>query len=276
MKLRSGLLLGAILLTFGSVAHPTKADTRLSGLASYYSQGPKTASGERYNPAALTAAHRTLPFNTCVRVTNLSNGKWVVLRINDRGPYLRGRIIDVSPAAAAALDFVKRGITKVSLTILHETGTGASNTRQTQSCADQITTPTIQAAPINRAGAPNHALVPHLPTPARANADIQLVRSDWTSAGSDLLAIKPERARRAQGGARFADEAANIGPEVRVAYQQAARFGRSDPRPAIGPYPGARASSYAPVGPEAGQDEDEAFLSVGSTRDHPGMACFAA
>jgi len=85
-----------------------------SGIASVYAySGGKTASGERANPGALTAAHRTLPFGTHVRVTNKRNGHSVVVRINDRGPFTRGRVIDVTPAAARALGF--SGLTQVSL-----------------------------------------------------------------------------------------------------------------------------------------------------------------
>jgi rare lipoprotein A len=73
------------------------------GLASFYENGSATASGERFNADELTAAHRTLPFGTRVRVTNHSNGRSVVVRINDRGPFVHGRIIDVTPAAAHAL-----------------------------------------------------------------------------------------------------------------------------------------------------------------------------
>jgi rare lipoprotein A len=78
-----------------------------SGTASVYSYetGSKTASGERLNPGGLTAAHRTLPFGTRVRVTNKSNGRTVTVRINDRGPFVRGRIIDLTPAAANQLGF---------------------------------------------------------------------------------------------------------------------------------------------------------------------------
>jgi peptidoglycan lytic transglycosylase len=81
-----------------------------SGIASIYS-GRRTASGERMNPKALTAAHRKLPFGTRVLVTNKKNGQSVEVTINDRGPYIRGRIIDLSPAAARALGF--SGLTKV-------------------------------------------------------------------------------------------------------------------------------------------------------------------
>ena len=85
-----------------------------SGIASIYGyNGSKTASGERASPHGMTAAHRTLPFGTRVKVTNKRNGKTVVVRINDRGPFIRGRVIDLTPAAARALGF--SGLTSVSL-----------------------------------------------------------------------------------------------------------------------------------------------------------------
>ena len=77
-----------------------------SGIASIYAySGEKTASGEKAHPGGLTAAHRTLPFGTKVKVTNKRNGRSVTVRINDRGPFVRGRIIDLTPAAARALGF---------------------------------------------------------------------------------------------------------------------------------------------------------------------------
>ena len=86
-----------------------------SGVASVYSteSGSGTASGQKLNPQALTAAHRTLPFGTKVTVTNKSNGRSVVVTINDRGPFVAGRVIDVTPAAARALGF--SGLTQVTL-----------------------------------------------------------------------------------------------------------------------------------------------------------------
>jgi rare lipoprotein A len=85
-----------------------------SGIASIYAySGEKTANGERANPTGLTAAHKTLPFGTRVRVVNKRNGKSVVVRINDRGPFVRGRIIDLTPAGARALGF--NGLAPVSL-----------------------------------------------------------------------------------------------------------------------------------------------------------------
>ena len=87
------------------------------GIASIYStnSGSRTASGKRLNPAALTAAHRTLRFGTKVRVTNKKNGRSVIVTINDRGPFVRGRVIDVTPAAARALGF--SGLTRVALKV---------------------------------------------------------------------------------------------------------------------------------------------------------------
>ena len=87
-----------------------------TGIASVYAySGGKTASGERANPGGFTAAHRTLKFGTQVRVTNRRNGRNVVVRINDRGPFVRGRVIDVTPAAARALGF--SGLASVTLDI---------------------------------------------------------------------------------------------------------------------------------------------------------------
>src|SRR5262249_52233507 len=77
--------------------------------------GVRTANGEGFNERALTAAHRTLPFGTRVRVTNVASGRSVTVRINDRGPFIDGRVIDVSPAAAEELGMVGRGVTKVKL-----------------------------------------------------------------------------------------------------------------------------------------------------------------
>jgi rare lipoprotein A len=92
--------------------------TSSQGLASYYTEGTKTASGETFNTAELTAAHPTLPFGTKLRVTNTTTGKSVVVRINDRGPYVRGRVVDVSYSAARALGMVDSGTAKVKLDVV--------------------------------------------------------------------------------------------------------------------------------------------------------------
>lgn len=96
---------------------PAQADAfEQCGKASWYKLGGRTASGETANPKGLTAAHRTLPFGTLVKVTNLANGKSVTVRINDRGPFAKGRVIDVTWAAARELGFVRKGITRVQVT----------------------------------------------------------------------------------------------------------------------------------------------------------------
>ena len=89
-----------------------------TGLASFYADsynGKKTASGEIYQSSELTAAHKKLPFGTKVKVTNLDNGKTVKVRINDRGPFIAGRIIDLTRAAAKKIDMINDGVVKVKI-----------------------------------------------------------------------------------------------------------------------------------------------------------------
>ena len=90
----------------------------LSGKASYYWKPQALASGGRFNPNAMTAAHKTLPFGTKVRVTNLNNGKSVTVTINDRGPYVAGRIIDLSKAAAHSISMQGSGVVPVKVAVL--------------------------------------------------------------------------------------------------------------------------------------------------------------
>lgn len=90
----------------------------ISGKASYYWQPQRVASGGWFNPNAMTAAHKTLPFGTKVRVTNVANGKSVVVTINDRGPYVKGRVIDLSRAAAQAISMTGAGVAPVSIAVL--------------------------------------------------------------------------------------------------------------------------------------------------------------
>jgi rare lipoprotein A len=92
-----------------NLVNPASAESGIASVYAYggdrHAGGAKTASGERLNPSALTAAHRTLPFGTKVQVINRRNGRTVNVRINDRGPFIRGRVIDLTPAAARALGF---------------------------------------------------------------------------------------------------------------------------------------------------------------------------
>jgi rare lipoprotein A len=96
----------------------TSAGGGATGLASYYWQPQRVASGGWFNPNALTAAHKTLPFGTRVHVMNLSNGRSVTVTINDRGPYIKGRVIDLSRAAATAIGMTGAGIARVSYSVV--------------------------------------------------------------------------------------------------------------------------------------------------------------
>jgi len=97
------------------------AETQVAshGLASFYTEGTQTANGERFDTHELTAAHRTLPFGTRLRVTNVATGRSVTVRVNDRGPYVAGRVVDVSYAAAETLGMVGGGVAKVKLDVVH-------------------------------------------------------------------------------------------------------------------------------------------------------------
>ncbi len=121
MKLRGTSAMGALIFTLAFSPQVFAASLNgQTGIASVYGNGDghagsKTANGERMNPGALTAAHRTLPFGTRVNVVNKRNGKSVVVRISDRGPFVRGRIIDLTPAAARALGM--SGLAPVTLSM---------------------------------------------------------------------------------------------------------------------------------------------------------------
>jgi|HubBroStandDraft_6_1064221.scaffolds.fasta_scaffold1274093_1 rare lipoprotein A len=100
-----------------AIAGETKARS-FSGMCAYYSESTKVASGERFNPNGFTAAHRSLPFGTRVRVTDPKSGRNVIVIINDRGPFNKGRVIDVSLAAARVLGMIGRGIIFVRAEVL--------------------------------------------------------------------------------------------------------------------------------------------------------------
>lgn len=103
------------------LAFNVTADAEVEGIAAYYSdvfQGRKTASGDIYDKHSLTGAHKTLAFGTRVKVTNLDNGLSVTVVINDRGPFTKDRILDLSRAAAEQIDMIKRGIVPVRMEIL--------------------------------------------------------------------------------------------------------------------------------------------------------------
>lgn len=124
-----------ILLIFFAVVKAYGQSYSQKGIASFYAdkfEGRRTANGEKYKHNKLTAAHKTLPFGTIVRVKNLENGKEVDVRINDRGPFVKGRIIDLSKSAAKQLDFINAGIVAVEITTL----TNPQENRRTYSTLD--------------------------------------------------------------------------------------------------------------------------------------------
>jgi rare lipoprotein A len=106
----------AILAVF-MLAAPAQALT--SGWASFYKSGRLTANGEHFKPMGLTAAHRKLPFGTMLKVTNLRTGKSVIVRVNDRGPFIRGRILDLSLGAAKVIGLNRSGVAKISYVVMH-------------------------------------------------------------------------------------------------------------------------------------------------------------
>ena len=108
------LILSAI-LAIGLFAAPVHANT---GWASYYKSGRLTANGEHFKPMGLTCAHRKLAFGTKLKVTNLRNGRSVIVRVNDRGPFIRGRILDLSLGAAKVIGLNAAGVGKISFTII--------------------------------------------------------------------------------------------------------------------------------------------------------------
>ena len=118
MKTKNIFLLTVLLIL---VCHHGFSQATETGMASFYNdnfEGKTTASGDVFSQSKLTAAHRTLPFKTKVKVTNQANKKSVVVTINDRGPFVKDRIIDLSKKAATKLDFIDKGVAKVKLEVL--------------------------------------------------------------------------------------------------------------------------------------------------------------
>jgi rare lipoprotein A len=121
-KILNKYLIFTLFLAF-SAAACAKPNNVQVGNGSWYGKkfhGRTTANGEKYNMYALTAAHKTLPFNTMVEVTNLSNNRKLIVRINDRGPYAKGRIIDLSYLAAKKLGYVNKGVAKLKVRVLYK------------------------------------------------------------------------------------------------------------------------------------------------------------
>ena len=116
-------ILLAVTLFAGFAGHANASNSiQTEGLASFYWQDQKTANGEQFNKHDLTAAHKTLPFGTLLKVTRVKTGESVVVRINDRGPFIKGRIVDLSLAAAREIGLTRKiGVTKVKLEVVGKT-----------------------------------------------------------------------------------------------------------------------------------------------------------
>ncbi len=131
MRALSFALLAALaIVSTAALATRAEAYTQ-SGIASYYSSPQMTASGERFNPGAMTAAHKSLPMGTRVQVTHVKSGRSVIVRINDRGPFVKGRIIDLSRAAAGQLGISGAGLGQVRVTVLSGGGKKGSKAVRT-------------------------------------------------------------------------------------------------------------------------------------------------
>jgi rare lipoprotein A len=175
------------------------------GLASWYGKdfhGKRTANGEKYDMNAMTAAHRTLPMPSLVRVTNVDNGRSAILRVNDRGPFARSRVLDVSKRAADALGFIGQGTATVRVEILAEESI-ALKTRLLRGESDFATAPT-PVAPLAALGPSSQVTASELPPPAAAPS-----RTGASSAPAGVLAAAPPAvAIQASTGAPYAPSAA--------------------------------------------------------------------
>lgn len=115
--IRIFVFISTILLYFTAPALPNSINTT-TVVTSWYQHGTKTASGQRFDPNGLSAAHRTLPFGTKLRLTNPNNGRSIIVTVNDRGPFIRGTGLDVSRGAAQQLGFIRQGKTRLQMQVL--------------------------------------------------------------------------------------------------------------------------------------------------------------
>ena len=139
-----------LLLLLVSAANAQVKKYNKTGTASFYAnkfKGRKTANGETYSHSKKTAAHRTLPFGSKVRVTNLENNRSVVVRINDRGPFVANRIIDLSKSAAKELDFIEAGLAKVRVELISSSGSSTSYSNDSNNHKYTEITDEVQSKP---------------------------------------------------------------------------------------------------------------------------------
>ncbi len=176
------------------------------GMASYYANkfhGKKTASGEKFDMYAMTAAHPKIPFNSIVKLTNLSNGKWVTVRINDRGPFTHRRILDMSKAAALKLDIIREGSAEITLEVLKIPGQEsaakegdssdgtpeATNPQTSTTKTDNTTPPKTEAQTNTNATATNSSNTNNTATTTQKKTDA----SASTSKATGTTTTSPEK-----------------------------------------------------------------------------------
>jgi rare lipoprotein A len=168
------------------------SDADLEGIASYYAEpyhGRRTANGEVFDTYNhMTAAHKTLPFNTVVRVKNLNNGEEVDVRINDRGPFIKGRVIDLSLVAAKEIDLVRPGVAPVKLKILKE---GSPTTKPSVPTPTPTSTPPVVPAPTPPPDTvPVQQVTPQDPATAPSNPGIPVYGVQIGAFQSESAAVK--------------------------------------------------------------------------------------
>ncbi|MCO5247366.1 MAG: septal ring lytic transglycosylase RlpA family protein [Chitinophagales bacterium] len=140
MKFLKALIILFVISTFA-----VSAKDNFEGMASYYADmfvGKTTANGDKYSHNKMTCAHRSLPFGTLLKVTNLNNNKSVVVTVNDRGPYAKGRVVDLSKSAAESINMVKSGVAKVLVEVLDSDGNSYSIDEEAD-LSDDMTPETI-------------------------------------------------------------------------------------------------------------------------------------
>jgi len=187
---------------------PKKVESRIAGStlhqigqASWYSLDSVTASGEKMDDVALTAAHNSLPFGTKVLIENTANGRSVVVRINDRGPFVAGRIIDLSKAAAKALEMIADGVADVRLSVIHQIANLKSRARGW--IDEKALAPTIRTASINQESKPvrrnsQAAKIDSEPKAAK-NKKRAVTGTPATSAPAPVAKHQPPGIKRADG-----------------------------------------------------------------------------
>jgi rare lipoprotein A len=196
------MLVAVVCLSFGACSWIPKGESGLDvgikdrGVASWYGEqfhGRQAANGEIFDMSALTAAHRTLPLGSMVRVVNLANGKHVRVRINDRGPYVNGRILDLSYAAAARLGMVSGGISVIQLEVIgdHRPDFMRLEDESPATSFSLLRIHQLDTRTLASAGLPSLAALDSAMTPAHRQPPNDVMRQRRLRGGPSLLAADP-------------------------------------------------------------------------------------